>query len=153
MGGKQMSAGQKKWGDRAFGNTMEHFPLFNMALWLHAVYVSPAVATNLGIAYLCLVVAYPVIWALIGGEDGAPFKPYSLMPLFGPLTQIYYSTFPRYGIVVSAVTPGFQIGRSRPHCLRHVSCQSGVCPKYFSRTPIVSISHDACLLVLALSSI
>ena len=94
-----MSAGQKKWGDRAFGNTMEHFPLFNMALWLHAVYVSPAVATKLGIAYLFLVVMYPVIWALIGGESGVPTKPYSLIPLFGPLNQIYYSTFPRYGIV------------------------------------------------------
>lgn len=99
MGGKSMSAGQKKWGDRAFGNTMEHFPLFNAALWLHAVYCSPVVATQLGAAYLVLVVMYPTIWALVGGESGVPTKPYSVKPPFGPLGQIYYSTFPRYGIV------------------------------------------------------
>lgn len=78
---------------------MEHFPLFNMALWLHAVFVSPTVATNLGLTYLILTVMYPVIWALFGGEAGVPTKPYSLTPPFGPLKQIYYSTFPRYGIV------------------------------------------------------
>jgi hypothetical protein len=84
---------------KAFGNTMEHFPLFNAALWLHAVYCSPVVATRLGAAYLFLVVMYPTIWALVGGESGVPTKPYSVVPPFGPLKQIYYSTFPRYGIV------------------------------------------------------
>jgi len=99
MGGKQMSAGQKKWGDRAFGNTLEQFPLFNAALWLHAVFVSPAVATKLGVVYLCLRLMYPVFWLVFGGESGPPFKPYSVLPLFGPIKQIYYSTFPQYGIV------------------------------------------------------
>ena len=40
-----------------------------------------------------------VLWAVFGGEAGPPFKPYSLLPLFGDLKQIYYSTFPQYGIV------------------------------------------------------
>jgi len=99
MGGKVMSPGQRKWGDRAFGNMMEHAPLFTAALWLHAVFVSPAVATGLGAIYLALRLMYPVIWALFGGEDGVPHDAYSLMPLFGGLKQIYYSTFPQYGIV------------------------------------------------------
>ena len=99
MGGKQMSPGQKKWGERTFLNMIEQAPLFYTALWLHAVFVSPAVATNLGCAYLLLRLAYPVIWALFGGEDGVPHTEYSVVPLFGQLKQIYYSTFPQYGIV------------------------------------------------------
>eukprot|EP00966_Prymnesium_polylepis_P188102 4359848-Prymnesium_polylepis.3 len=67
MGAKSMSPPQAKWGDRAFGNTMEQFPLFNAALWLHATFVSPAVATSLGVIYLCLRLVYPVIWLVGGG--------------------------------------------------------------------------------------
>ena len=54
MGGKVMSTGQYNWGNRAFGNLMEHFPLFNAALWLHAVFVDAVVATQLGVIYLTL---------------------------------------------------------------------------------------------------
>lgn len=78
---------------------IEQAPLFTTALWLHACFVSPVVATQLGVAYLCLRLLYPVIWALFGGEDGVPHTAYSTVPLFGPLKQIYYSTFPQYGIV------------------------------------------------------
>ena len=88
MGGKQMSPGQKKWGERAFLNMIEQAPLFTSALWLHAVFVSPVVATQLGIAYLALRLCYPFIWAVFGGEDGVPHTEYSLRPLFGPLKQI-----------------------------------------------------------------
>jgi len=99
MGSKQMSAGQKKWGERTFLNMQEQAPYFTVALWLHAVFVSPVVATQLGAIYLVLRLMYPVIWAVFGGEDGVPHTEYSTVPLFGPLKQIYYSTFPQYGIV------------------------------------------------------
>ena len=85
MGGKQMSPGQKKWGERAFGNMIEQAPMFQTALWLHANFVSPVVATQLGITYLCLRLMYPVIWAVFGGEDGVPHVEYSTVPLFGVL--------------------------------------------------------------------
>jgi len=99
MGGKEMTPPQKKWGDRAFGNTMEQFPLFNAALWLHAVFVDAAVATGLGAIYLGLRLLYPVIWLVGGKGKGPPFKPFSFTFPFNGINQLYFSTFPQYGIV------------------------------------------------------
>ena len=64
---------QYNWGNRAFGNMMEQAPLFLAGLWLHALFVSPVVATQLGGAYLFLRLCYPVLWAIYGGADGVPF--------------------------------------------------------------------------------
>ena len=66
---------------------------------MHALFVSPLVATQLGAVYLCLRVLYPVIWAIVGGKSGVPTKPYSLLWPLNGLGQIYTSTFPQYGIV------------------------------------------------------
>ena len=51
------------------------------------------------ISYLGFRLLYPIIWAVFGKGEGAPFKPYSLIPPFGGFPSLYYSTFPQYGIV------------------------------------------------------
>ena len=58
----------KKWGDRAFQNTMEHAPLFLAALWTHAIFVSAEAATAMGWVYVALRACYPVVWAVVGGQ-------------------------------------------------------------------------------------
>jgi hypothetical protein len=62
MGGKSMNDAQKRWGDRAFGNMIEQAPMFLSSLWLHALFVSSTVATQLGAIYLALRLCYPIIW-------------------------------------------------------------------------------------------
>jgi len=89
---------QKKWGDRAFTNTMEHAPLFLSSLWIFAAFCSASVATTLGSTYVVLRLLYPVIWALWGGANGAPMQPRTWM-LFGKKMNLFYVTFPQYGIV------------------------------------------------------
>ena len=64
--------------------------LFMASLWLYAVFVSPADATDLGYAYLILRSMYPVVWAVLGGEKG--------MPEAGSML-----TFPQYAINVFEV--------------------------------------------------
>jgi len=98
MGGKSMNDAQKRWGDRAFGNMIEQAPMFLSSLWLHALFVSSTVATQLGAIYLALRLCYPIIWAVWGGAKGVPFNPYT-WKVFGKFPVIYYSTFPQYGIV------------------------------------------------------
>ena len=53
--------------DRAVANTHEQMVPFVVALWLHAVFVSPTAATILGLAYVVLRSLYPV---LLGRELG-----------------------------------------------------------------------------------
>ena len=64
--------------------------LFMASLWLYAVFVSPADASDLGWAYLVLRSLYPVVWAVLGGEKG--------MPEIGSMF-----TFPQYAINVYEV--------------------------------------------------
>ena len=45
---------------------------FQVSLWLYAVFVSTDDAVSLGKAYLVLRSMYPVVWAVLGGEKGAP---------------------------------------------------------------------------------
>ena len=47
--------------DRAVGNTQEQMVPFVVGLWLHAVFVSPTVATALGGAYVALRALYPML--------------------------------------------------------------------------------------------
>ncbi len=47
--------------DRAVGNTHEQMVPFLAALWLHALFVSPAVSTWLGAAYVLLRALYPLL--------------------------------------------------------------------------------------------
>ena len=77
---------------------MEHSNLFLSSLWIHAVFVDPAVSTTLGFTYVGLRSLYPVIWALVGGADGAPMRPYTWF-FFGDRLNLFYITFPQYGIV------------------------------------------------------
>ena len=90
--------GQQKWGNRTFLNMMEHAPLILTSLWLYAAFVSAAEATTLGVIYLALRACYPVIWAVVGGAKGAPMMPHTWF-LFGKGLNLFYSTFPQYGIV------------------------------------------------------
>lgn len=92
------TAGQQKWGDRAFTNMMEHAPTFLPVLWTFAYFVSASVAAQLGAIYLALRLCYPVIWAVWGGSKGAPMKPRTWF-LFGEGMNLFYCTFPQYGIV------------------------------------------------------
>ena len=71
------SAAQSKWGDRTFLNMMEHAPLFLSSLWTFAIFVSAAEAAKIGAVYLALRMCYPIIWAIWGGANGAPMKPYT----------------------------------------------------------------------------
>lgn len=93
-----MSEAQKKWGDRTFLNMMEHASLFLSSLWIYALFVSPENATKLGAIYLCLRACYPIVWAVLGGAKGAPMMPYTWF-LFGDKMNLFYFTFPQYGIV------------------------------------------------------
>ena len=86
---------QKVWGNRTFLNMMEQSNLFLSALWLHAIWVSPDVATQLGAIYLCLRALYPVVWAVWGGPNPSSYT----WLLFGTKFNIFYVTFPQYGIV------------------------------------------------------
>ena len=64
--------------------------LFHGSLWLYAVFVSAADATDLGTAYLILRSMYPWVWMVLGGEKG--------MPEAGMLL-----TFPQYAICLFQV--------------------------------------------------
>ena len=46
--------------------------LFMASLWLYAVFVSAADATDLGWTYLAMRSMYPVVWMVLGGEKGNP---------------------------------------------------------------------------------
>ena len=63
----------------------EQAALFFSSLWLYAVFVSAADATDLGTAYLIMRSMYPGIWMVLGGEKG--------MPEAGS-----FLTFPQYAI-------------------------------------------------------
>lgn len=93
------SPAQIKWGDRAFGNLVEHAPLFLSSLWCFAVFVSAAEAAKIGAVYVALRALYPVVWAVFGGAKGVPFSPYTWF-LFGTSFNIFYLTFPMYGCVM-----------------------------------------------------
>ena len=72
-------------------------------MWVHAIFVSPEVATTLGIVYVCLRACYPVVWALADPTSGkAPKAAYTWL-LFGKTLSIYYCTYPQYGIIVYMV--------------------------------------------------
>lgn len=47
--------------DRAVHNTLEQMGPFLVSLWLHAVFVSPTVATTLGAVYVLLRACYPFL--------------------------------------------------------------------------------------------
>jgi hypothetical protein len=47
--------------DRAVANTQEQLLPFLVALWLHAIFVSPAHATGLGAAWVLLRASYPLL--------------------------------------------------------------------------------------------
>ena len=89
-GMKKCSEGQQKWGQRSFLNMQEQAVLFNGSLWLYAIFVSAADATDLGKAYLLLRSFYPVVWMVLGGEKG--------MPEAGSMF-----TFPQYAICLFQV--------------------------------------------------
>ena len=89
---------QKTWGNRAFLNMMEQAPLFLSSLWVFAIFVSPAEAAKIGTVYVCLRACYPFIWAVWGGANGAPMKPYTWF-LFGKGINLFYCTFPQYGCI------------------------------------------------------
>ncbi|KAG8465861.1 hypothetical protein KFE25_005431 [Diacronema lutheri] len=76
------SEAQVQWGSRAFGNLHEQAPTFLLALWSHALFVSPDSAAALGAAWLVFRAAYPILWML-----GHGFTP-----------KILFSTIPMYGI-------------------------------------------------------
>ena len=82
---------QKVWGNRTFLNMMEQSNLFLSALWLHAIWVSPDVAMQLGAIYLCLRALYPVVWAVWGGPNPSSYT----WLLFGTKFNIFYVTFPQ----------------------------------------------------------
>ena len=73
-------------GERSFLNMQEQAVLFNLSLWLYAVFVSADAATSLGQTYLFLRSLYPIIWMTLGGENGWP----------GDIGMLF--TFPQYGI-------------------------------------------------------
>ena len=94
------SDAHKHWGHRSFLNTMEQFPLFMAALWTHAIFVSPSVATTLGTIYVCIRACYPVVWLLFNEAKLEPPKANYTWLLFGGKPNIYYCTYPQYGIVM-----------------------------------------------------
>ena len=59
--------------------------MFMSSLWLYAIFVSADDATNLGKSYLVMRSLYPVIWLVMGGENGNP----DIASMF---------TFPQYAI-------------------------------------------------------
>lgn len=60
------SEAHQHWGQRAFGNLHEQSPAFLAALWVHALFVSPAAAATCGALWLALRCLYPVVWAANG---------------------------------------------------------------------------------------
>jgi len=64
--------GHARRGHRSFLNMQEQAVLFNASLWLYAVFVSAADATDLGTAYLIMRSLYPGVWMVLGGEKGMP---------------------------------------------------------------------------------
>ena len=62
---------------------MEQSPVFLVALWLHAVFMSSETATCLGWTWIALRVMYPFLWLLNGKFT----------------MQILLSTMPQYAIV------------------------------------------------------
>lgn len=71
--------------DRIQLNMLEHMPVFLVALWLHAFFVSPVSATWAGGAYTLLRAAYPFV---LGNRLGRG------IPL-----RVLMVTFPGYGIL------------------------------------------------------
>jgi hypothetical protein len=71
--------------DRIQLNMLEHMPVFLVALWLHAFFVSPVSATWAGGAYTLLRAVYPFV---LGNRLGRG------LPL-----RVLMVTFPGYGIV------------------------------------------------------
>ncbi|WP_372724758.1 MAPEG family protein [Immundisolibacter sp.] len=71
--------------DRAVANTQEQMGPFLVSFWLFALFVSPAQATWLGAAYVCLRALYPMLL----GRRVSKMQP----------KRVYFATLPAYGIV------------------------------------------------------
>merc|ERR1711939_661250 len=88
MSGK--SVGQQNWGERAFGNLNEQSPMFLVAIWLHALFVSPDNAATLGWVYLALRILYVMIWMFSGRFTMKVLA--ATMPMYGIIWFLTAST-------------------------------------------------------------
>merc|ERR1711977_19618 len=74
-----------KFADRAFGNYNEQFALFMLAMWSHAFFVDPDMASYFGYLYVFLRLAYIIIWML--DSDVSKPKPDNIpavtVPMYG----------------------------------------------------------------------
>ena len=71
--------------DRAVINTQEQMVPFLVSLWLHALFVSPVVASYLGAAYVILRSLYPVLLGKSLSKTQSK--------------RVFFATGPSYGIV------------------------------------------------------
>ena len=76
---------------RVCGNTLEHMCPFLFSMWLHAIYVSPETAAQLGWLYVALRAKYPLF--LAGGR-------FARQPAMGLRRNqlVLFSTYPQYAI-------------------------------------------------------
>jgi hypothetical protein len=84
------SSAQVTWGKRAFGNMSEQAVMFILALWIHAIFTSPADAAQLGLVYLGLRVGYLLIW-LMSGKFTLTILAVT-MPMYGIILYLLGST-------------------------------------------------------------
>lgn len=72
--------------DRAVANTQEQMVPFLFAMWLHALWVSPAMATGLGAVYVVLRAGYPVLL----GKSLSKTQPKRVFFVTGPCYAIVF---------------------------------------------------------------
>ncbi|TNE85058.1 MAG: MAPEG family protein [Deltaproteobacteria bacterium] len=83
--------------DRAVANTHEQMGPFLVAMWLHAVFVSPTQAAGLGLAYVLLRSAYP----LLLGSNLSKTQSKRVFAVTGPCYAIVFYLLAR--VVVEAL--------------------------------------------------
>ena len=71
--------------DRVVGNLGEQGPLFLISLWLHAAFVSPAAAAQIGWVWLIARTIYPVVFRL-----GIPWLFLSTLPGYGAIAALLF---------------------------------------------------------------
>lgn len=84
-----------RWSGRAFGNLREQTPLFLVSFLTCAAF-DPELAVPLGLLWVALAAAYPVLWALGGGMS----------------FLVFVSTIPRYCLCTYMIA-----NRALPHAL------------------------------------